>query len=581
MQLLRTTLATMVALTFATAGPAFAKKAPEPGESLSLVRGVEAVDIGTEKAEGRFHADGSAISLFGSSFRAARSTPEAMAREYLAAEHAKFGLTAADVGKFSLSHLRAGDDFSVVRFKQFVEGLPVYRSDIAISVTPEGKIIFVANAATRGLGDVDKSKANRTQAQALSVAHNYLGVDVQDEVTEQMVYRTPAGETRIVWRVNATPVEKLGNWDLLIDAETGEVLRAEDIAAYADGTTTVFNADPLSSARQVYNNATGWGDNNNADSPQLTSQLFTLPLRDITLSAGSYSLAGPNAACQEHSAPADGACPTQASPDFPFTRSHLFFDALNVYYHIDTYMRYVNTTLGITIRPSAYTTGVRYDPHGLNGADNASYSSGTQRLQFGTGGVDDAQDADVVVHELGHGLHDWVTGNNLSQVQGLSEGFGDYVASAYSRDIPNQWLPADTAYNWMFNWDGHNEYWAGRINNYQLSIVYASLSGAIHTMGQYWASCNLVARGRMNTTQAMDIAYFRGMSMTTNNTNQRDAAQAIVNAAQTLGYTPDQMQALAYAYNAGNTGGNTGCTYNVTMPALPDLIYRHGFDSTP
>ena len=42
-------------------------------------------------------------------------------------------------------------------------------------------------------------------------------------------------------------------------------------------------------------------------------------------------------------------------------------------------------------------------PHGFNGADNSSYSPGTGRLQFGEGGVDDAEDSDVVHHELGHG----------------------------------------------------------------------------------------------------------------------------------------------------------------------------------
>ena len=32
---------------------------------------------------------------------------------------------------------------------------------------------------------------------------------------------------------------------------------------------------------------------------------------------------------------------------------------------------------------------------------------------FGQGGVDDAEDMDVILHELGHGLHDWITNGNL------------------------------------------------------------------------------------------------------------------------------------------------------------------------
>lgn len=579
------TLAVAIALTLCAGNSAHAKKAPDADEALNLERGVAAVDNGVEKVDGRFAQDGSAIALYGSEFRARPASPSQMAAQYLDSEYAKLGLSADDVDDFATYHLREDSVFSVVRLRQSRQGLPVYGSDLAISVTPAGKILFVANSSVRNLGAVDAAKADRTANQALTTARSYLGVATQDEHSTKMVYVTADGTTRIVWRVEATPVAKLGSWELLVDAETGEVLRAKDVANYVDGTTTVHMPDPLSSARQTYNNATGYGDNNNADSPQLTAELRTANLRDITLTAGVYSLVGPNAECQEYSAPADGACPTQASPAFTFTRGSLFYDALSIYYHIDTYMRYVNTTLGVPARPSVYTSGVRYDPHSLSGDDNADYVGGSsQRLRFGQGGVDDSQDPDVIIHELGHGIHDWITGNQLSQVQGLSEGFGDYVGSAYSRDFPNQWTPADPQYFWMFSWDGHNEYWSGRVTNWQLTHTYPSNLGtpAPHTPGQYWASCNLVARDLMGGA-IMDKAYFMGLSMTGATTNQKDAAQAISNAATALGYNNAQMTSLNYAYNAGNTGGNNGCTYAVTViiPAANDLIFKNGFDGTP
>ena len=111
---------------------------------------------------------------------------------------------------------------------------------------------------------------------------------------------------------------------------------------------------------------------------------------------------------------------------------------------------------------------MQVDPSGFNGADNSHYLSGSGRLAFGEGGVDDAEDADVIIHELGHGLHDWVTDGGLSQVNGLSEGTGDYAAGSYSRAI-GFWSPSDAAYSWTFNWDGHNPFWDGRILNYSAS----------------------------------------------------------------------------------------------------------------
>ena len=41
-----------------------------------------------------------------------------------------------------------------------------------------------------------------------------------------------------------------------------------------------------------------------------------------------------------------------------------------------------------------------FDPSGANEADNSYYTAGT--LNFGEGGVDDAEDADIIIHEYGH-----------------------------------------------------------------------------------------------------------------------------------------------------------------------------------
>ncbi|MFZ2236754.1 MAG: hypothetical protein WBP11_15070 [Dokdonella sp.] len=584
-------IATAIVLSFCGAGSAMAAKAPVADELASLIRGVETDVARVDTVQGQFTPDGAALALYNPTFRAQPGTAAEMAQAYLAADFARLGLRTTDVADFAVAHVREGSDFSVVRLRQSVQGIPVFGSDLAVSVTPAGKIIFVTSAVVRGLGTPDLAKANATSAQALAIASSYLGTALKDEESEQMVYRDADGVTRVVWRVIGSPVTRNGEWQLLIDAETGEVLRAQDIALYANGTGTVFQPDPLSSARQLYNNATGYGDSPapggiaNGDSPQLTAQLFPVTLLDITLTGSNYTLVGPWADCREMDPPADGACPTQTSSDFSVTRSNLYFDAVNVYHHIDTYMRYVNTTLGVPVQPTNYPAGVRFDPHGVNGDDNSNYAPGAQRLSFGQGDVDDAQDADVVIHELGHGLHDWITGGNLSTAQGLSEGFGDFVAAGYSRDFPNQWTPADDQYYWTFSWDGHNSGggfgWAGRRTDWQLGHTYATM-GTSYNAGMYWASCNLVARDLMGS-QAMDKAYYKGMSMTTNTTNQKVAAQAISSAATAMNYTNAQMTALDYAYNAGNTGGNKGCTYavTVTIPPAVDLIFRQGFDSTP
>ncbi len=119
-------------------------------------------------------------------------------------------------------------------------------------------------------------------------------------------------------------------------------------------------------------------------------------------------------------------------------------------------MRYLNDTLGVAADPYQYAGGVQFDPRGQTAKTTPPTFRRQGRLHFGEGGVDDAEDADVVIHELGHGIHDWVTGGGLSQKQGLSEGVGDYYAVSYSRAYAGQWEPSDPQYHWVFSWDGHN-----------------------------------------------------------------------------------------------------------------------------
>ncbi len=536
-----------------------------PYSADALTRGVPQVDAGIERSQGRYAADGAAIELYTPNFKAQRSTPARMAKDFLAARHLDLGLTAQEEAGLSIRATRSDSDFSVVRFTQHQQGLPVFGSDLAVSVDPDGNVIFVANATVRGLTEVDTVE-RINNANAVAIAKHYLGTTAtRHESAEKVIYQSADKNSHLAWHIALSPADGLaGNWELMVDAHSGEVLRAEDTNQYVDGTAKVFYPDPLSSTRSVYGTA-GYVDGNDADTAQLTAARVDVTLRDITLSGGNYSLNGPYAVCWAWEAPVDNDCPVQTSSVFDFTRSHLSFEATNAYYHLDTFLRYVNLTLGVTAMPRRYTGGIRYDAHGENGDDNSHYWSVTDELIFGEGGVDDAEDADVLIHELGHAIHAWVTNFSSSTSQGLGEGTGDYLATAYSHDFPNQWTPADPAYYWTFGWDGHNPFWAGRVTNYQLQFTYQTIPSGNHIPGQYWASCNRVAREAIGGV-LMDKAFLKGLSMTTSSSNQKAAAQAVINAAATLGYTQAQIDAIGVAYNSGNTGGNTGCTYAVTVP---------------
>ncbi len=64
------------------------------------------------------------------------------------------------------------------------------------------------------------------------------------------------------------------------------------------------------------------------------------------------------------------------------------------------------------------------------GGDNSYQTDKPFRIRLGKGGVDDAEDAEVIVHEYGHAVHaDQVPGYGQSLDAGaIGESFGDYLA---------------------------------------------------------------------------------------------------------------------------------------------------------
>ena len=72
------------------------------------------------------------------------------------------------------------------------------------------------------------------------------------------------------------------------------------------------------------------------------------------------------------------------------------------YFHVDRTRAYVDS-LGLSRALRGKPQKVR--ANGIS-ADNSYYSPMTRSMTLGTGGVDDGEDADVIVHEYGHSLQD-------------------------------------------------------------------------------------------------------------------------------------------------------------------------------
>lgn len=562
-------------LTMVAGAPVLAKK-PSDTQGLQKAEKTLSDDIvkrGTERID---LSTGAMVSLGNGSYRVSPGTPEQMAREFLAAHAGRFGLRAADTHDLRLHGVREGLSGVTVRFHQYVGDLRVFEGDIAVTYNHDGVVRTVASSY-RPQAELPVAARALNAQDAEAAALDYLGVGLDAGLASSLAVErktTPVvdivdGRSYLAYQVDMEGYGPLNGWRVMVDSADGKVMRAIDTKHYVDGQGRVFTPDPLSSATADYGD-TGFVDGNDANTTQLTAESPMMPLRDITENAGTFTLVGPWAENTDWDSPFKGNF-AQNSSTFNFLREADAFEAVNTYYHIDAYMRYLNEDLGVTVRPYQYAGGVQFDPSGANGSDNSFYTSGSGRLSFGEGGVDDAEDADVVIHELGHGLHDWITMGGLSQVEGLSEGIGDYAAASYSRTFAGQWTAADEAYNWTFSWDGHNPFWGGRVTNWNDTRTYpGDLGQGIHRDGQFWASCNIDIWEQMDKP-TFDRAFWEGLSRTNGSTNQTAAAQAIIDAAVDLGINSSDIQMMINTYNS------SGCNYGV-MANLTD-IFANGFES--
>jgi hypothetical protein len=115
---------------------------------------------------------------------------------------------------------------------------------------------------------------------------------------------------------------------------------------------------------------------------------------------------------------------------FFYSARDLHFEEVMAYYHITRAQQRLQA-LGFTAldaRPQSVTVHA-------TGLDESWFSPTDRRIYLGDGGVDDAEDADVILHEYGHALHHAAVGAlGCADARSLSEGFADYLAASFTGD---------------------------------------------------------------------------------------------------------------------------------------------------
>jgi len=273
-----------------------------------------------------------------------------------------------------------------------------------------------------------------------------------------------------------------------------EIFGLADNRRYASDSTVqgyIFLPDPLSTANVNYGG--NYSDNNDNTNSALNSERF---LRNFTATFdnGVFKLENADIKIDEFSDPVVMPA-TSTSPVFNFTRDQDEFEDVNAFFHLSEFKKYIDS-LGFTAIPGAQ---IFIDVHALFNSDQSYYSPAEKRIFMGEGGVDDAEDADVIIHEYGHSLVYGAAANTnrISERSGMEEAICDYFAVSWSLVFsPNQ-------RDRVFNWDGHNAFWPGRMASSTKDYQTLSFTSNIYAHTDLMASCLLEIRD--NTSRKLQM----------------------------------------------------------------------------
>ncbi|MGH9798601.1 MAG: hypothetical protein ACRD5D_10645, partial [Candidatus Polarisedimenticolia bacterium] len=429
--------AALLTLALLTAGgsdllPVSAATPPPSGGTTrrdGLRQALQALRAGAPgKVEADWNAGGSRLTTVRGMLAApGPEAPRAIADRFLSRHAALFG-SRPDLSDLMLAQVRESPAGRHFRFGQTHRGLPVFEAGIDVHLRRDGAVFLIHNRYAPGLGldtrpgvaAADAARLAR-RGSADEAGRIELGVDPGEE----------PGHARLAWRVVLLAADPAGAREAFIDARTGMMIRERDLAVegHLTGRGRIFDPNPV-----AFLGDPDLRDNDDVDGPEFAPAYLEVALPGLTRVLldllGPVTLSGPHVRVTDLAE--SPFLPNVTSPggSFLFQRDADGFENVMTYFHIDRTQRYIQS-LGFT---AVNNRPIRVDPHGLRGERNAHYVGfpfGAGWIAFGTGGVDLAEDADVIWHEYGHAMQDNQNPGGylaLGEAGAQGEGFGDYWA---------------------------------------------------------------------------------------------------------------------------------------------------------
>ncbi|MBO1580145.1 M36 family metallopeptidase [Bacillus sp. XF8] len=440
-----------------------------------------------------------------------RYSPKEKAAEYLKANAVQYSLKPdlSDLQYISTTDTQVA---SYVRFQQVVNGAPVFSRQITVTLNGKGQGLL-AVSDYQPVQRVKEIKQKISEKDAEQKSKAYVGGESEQNLwaptMNEFGYVIEEGVAIPVYRVIVHSNQPFGAWETFIDAESGKLIKKVDINRKVEGTGKVFMPNPVVSSGSL----TGLKDNNDADSTALNNQLKTVTLKGLN---GTGSLVG------DYVTISSKANTKSSTLQFNYTRSNDSFEDVMAYYHIDTLQRYIQQ-IGFK---NINNRSIKVNVNGTT-ADNSFYSPSTKALTFGTGGVDDAEDAGIIAHEYGHSIQDnQVSGfGNSAEGGAMGEGFGDFLGATYEDATSSTGYGKACVGEWdATSYSSSNPTCLRRLDNNK--VYPRDIENEVHADGEIWAQGEYEMAQSFGRDVATKIILQSHWSLTPN-ANFRDGAKAI------------------------------------------------------
>jgi zinc metalloprotease ZmpB len=285
-------------------------------------------------------------------------------------------------------------------------------------------------------------------------------------------------------------------------------------------------------------------DQKDADSAAVQSAYRQVTLTDLD---GSGRLSGRYVAVKSET----GQAAQATAGAFPAAhRDSDQFEQVMGYFWVTTAQHYIqHLGFGSKLRP----VNQRQIELRINqfGGDNSFFRPDKANITLGKGGVDDAEDAEVIVHEYGHSVQDGqVTGFGTNLESGsIGEAFGDYLSVAVSSWATGR--PARTPEACIADWDS---------TSYTTAVPHClrrldgtkhfpeDVVGEVHADGEIWSRALWDIRQSLGDTKASTLIIEAQFAFTPD-ISFRNGALATVAAAQRL-YGNQAANAARSAFQA-------------------------------